>query len=99
VVDTSNRWTRPTGRDSAFVKPLKSITFHPWTASCFIARQVAATLPGKTNMLITIAVVLVLLWVLGFVTASTMGGLIHILLVLAVVMVLIRVIQGKKILE
>lgn len=47
-------------------------------------------------MLETIAVVLVVLWLLGFVTSYTMGGLIHILLVIAVVVVLIRVIQGRR---
>jgi hypothetical protein len=47
-------------------------------------------------MLETIAVVLVLLWLLGFATSYTMGGLIHILLVIAVVVILIRVIQGRR---
>ena len=47
-------------------------------------------------MLETIAVVLVILWLLGFVTSYTMGGLIHVLLVLAVVVILIRVIQGRR---
>jgi hypothetical protein len=47
-------------------------------------------------MLETIAVVLVVLWLLGFVTSYTMGGLIHILLVIAVVVILIRVIQGRR---
>ena len=47
-------------------------------------------------MLETIAVVLVLLWLLGFATSYTMGGLIHALLVIAVVVVLIRVIQGRR---
>ncbi len=47
-------------------------------------------------MLETIAVVLVVLWVLGFVSSYTMGGLIHILLVIAVVMILVRVIQGRR---
>ncbi len=49
-------------------------------------------------MLYTIAVVLVVLWLLGIVTSSTMGGFIHILLVIAVVVVLLRVISGRKIL-
>ena len=49
-------------------------------------------------MLMTFAIVLVVLWLLGVVTAYTMGGLIHILLVVAVIMVLVRVIQGRKIL-
>jgi hypothetical protein len=47
-------------------------------------------------MLETIAVVLVALWLLGFVTSYTMGGFIHVLLVIAVVVILIRVIQGRR---
>jgi hypothetical protein len=46
-------------------------------------------------MLYTIAVVLVILWLLGVVTAFTMGGLIHVLLVIAIVVVLLRVISGR----
>ena len=49
-------------------------------------------------MLYTIAVVLLILWLLGLVSAYTMGGFIHILLVVAIVMVLLRVISGRKIL-
>ncbi|MHB8845709.1 MAG: lmo0937 family membrane protein [Nitrospirota bacterium] len=48
-------------------------------------------------MLYTIAVVLLVLWLLGFVSSYTMGGFIHVLLVIAIVVVLIRVIQGRKI--
>jgi hypothetical protein len=48
-------------------------------------------------MLWTIAVILVLLWFIGLVTAFTLGGLVHILLVIAIVMVLINVIQGRKV--
>jgi uncharacterized protein YjbJ (UPF0337 family) len=47
-------------------------------------------------MLWTIAVVLVILWLLGMVSSYTLGGFIHILLVLAVIMVLIRLIQGRS---
>jgi hypothetical protein len=47
-------------------------------------------------MLETIAVLLVVLWVLGLVSSYTMGGLVHLLLVLAIVVVLIRVIQGRR---
>jgi hypothetical protein len=47
-------------------------------------------------MLYTIAVVLVLLWLLGFVSSYTMGGFIHVLLVIAIVVVLIRLISGRK---
>jgi hypothetical protein len=47
-------------------------------------------------MLYTIAVILVILWILGFVTSYTMGGLIHVLLVIAIVLVLLRVISGRR---
>jgi hypothetical protein len=47
-------------------------------------------------MLETIAIVLVVLWLLGFVSSYTMGGFIHVLLVIAVVVILIRVIQGRR---
>ncbi|MES2213477.1 MAG: lmo0937 family membrane protein [Patescibacteria group bacterium] len=48
-------------------------------------------------MLTTIAIVLLILWLLGIVTAYTLGGFIHILLIIAVVMILIRLIRGQKI--
>jgi hypothetical protein len=47
-------------------------------------------------MLATIAVVLVVLWLLGLVSSYTMGGFIHLLLVLAIAIVLIRIIQGRS---
>lgn len=47
-------------------------------------------------MLYTIAVVLVILWLLGMVTSFTMGGLVHVLLVIAIIVVLLRVISGRK---
>lgn len=46
-------------------------------------------------MLYTIAVILIVLWLLGLVTAYTMGGFIHILLVVAIIAVLLRVINGR----
>jgi hypothetical protein len=49
-------------------------------------------------MLWTIAVVLIVLWLLGLVSSYTMGGFIHILLVIAIVVVLLRLIQGRKVL-
>jgi hypothetical protein len=48
------------------------------------------------NMLYTIAVVLIILWLLGLVTSYTMGGLIHVLLVIAIVVILLRVISGRS---
>jgi len=49
-------------------------------------------------MLWTIAVALIVLWVLGLVTSYTMGGFIHILLVVTVVVVLVRIIQRRRVL-
>ena len=48
-------------------------------------------------MLYTLALVLIILWLLGLVSSYTMGGFIHILLVIAIIMVLVRLIQGNKI--
>jgi hypothetical protein len=48
------------------------------------------------DLLWTIAIILVILWVLGLVTSYTLGGFVHILLVLAIIVVLIRVIQGRR---
>ena len=47
-------------------------------------------------MLTTILVVLLVLWLLGFVSGTTLGGFIHILLIIAIALVLIRVIQGRR---
>ena len=53
--------------------------------------------PRKEHkMLQTIAIILIVLWLLGMVTSYTIGGFIHILLVVAVVMFLIRIIQGQR---
>jgi len=49
-------------------------------------------------MLETIAVILVVLWLLGMVTSYTLGGFLHVLLVIAIVVVLIRVISGRRVL-
>ena len=47
-------------------------------------------------MLTTLAIILVVLWLLGMVSAYTLGGLIHVLLVVAIIIVLLRVIQGRR---
>jgi hypothetical protein len=44
----------------------------------------------------TIVVILLVLWVLGFVTANTLGGLLHILLVIALIVVVVRLLQGRS---
>ena len=48
------------------------------------------------DLLTTIGIILLVLWLLGLVTSYTLGGFIHILLVLAVIMILIRLIQGRR---
>ena len=48
-------------------------------------------------MLMTIALILLVLWLLGMVSSYTMGGLIHLLLVIAIVVFLVRVIQGRRV--
>jgi hypothetical protein len=50
----------------------------------------------NVDLLWTLAVILLILWLLGLVTSFTLGGFIHILLVVAIVVVLIRVIQGRR---
>lgn len=48
-------------------------------------------------MLYTLALILIIAWLLGMVSSYTIGGFIHILLVVAIIMVLVRIIQGNKI--
>jgi len=47
-------------------------------------------------MLYTIAIILILLWLVGLLSSATMGGFIHVLLVIAVIVILVRVITGRK---
>jgi predicted ferric reductase len=74
----------------------------PDDASCSRRRVPRPALTGKSNnqevhsMLYTIAVVLVIMWLLGLVTSYTMGGFIHILLVVAVIMILVNLISGRR---
>lgn len=59
-------------------------------------RPQAATLLRREKMLQTLAIVLLILWLLGTVSSYTMGGFIHILLVVAIVMFLVRLVQGRR---
>jgi hypothetical protein len=59
-------------------------------------RQLTATY-GEAHMLETLAIILIILWVLGLVSSYTLGGFIHILLVIAVIVIVLRVIQGRRI--
>jgi len=49
-------------------------------------------------MLQTLAIVLLILWLLGVVSSHTMGGFIHVLLIVAIIVVVVRVIQGRRVL-
>jgi hypothetical protein len=64
--------------------------------SCVGPTAVVTTTTKVNSMLYTIAVVLVILWLLGLVTSYTMGGFIHILLVVAVIMILVNLISGRR---
>ncbi|MFZ2168297.1 MAG: lmo0937 family membrane protein [Methylococcaceae bacterium] len=48
-------------------------------------------------MLETLAIILIILWVLGLVSSYTIGGFIHILLVIAIIVIVLRVIQGRRV--
>jgi cell division protein FtsW (lipid II flippase) len=63
-----------------------------------VMQQQAAVMSNQKEdqMLWTIAVVLVILWLLGLVSGHTMGNFIHILLVVAIIVVLVRIIQGRR---
>lgn len=49
-------------------------------------------------MLWTIAVILLVLWLLGLITGTTLGGFVHVLIILAIIVVVIRLIQGRRVL-
>jgi hypothetical protein len=61
-----------------------------------IRRQLTASY-GEAQMLETLAILLIILWIVGFVSSYTLGGFIHILLVIAVIVILLRIIQGRRV--
>jgi ABC-type Fe3+-siderophore transport system permease subunit len=64
------------------------------------ARDAEATsvfLGGVKNMLETIAIILIVLWLLGIVSGYTMGNFIYVLLVIAIVMLLVRLVSGRRV--
>jgi hypothetical protein len=65
-----------------------------WHIGCASPMQVPYASGG--NMLWTIVIILLVLWLLGLVSGYTLGGLLHILLIVAIIVVLIRVIQGRR---
>ncbi len=67
-----------------------------WTPSGNVRGLAEVIAERAPQMLYTIAVILIILWLLGLVTSYTMGGFIHILLVIAIVIILLRVISGRN---
>lgn len=74
-----------------------STQFTSGIASVFSGYRLANNNSGRCDMLETIAVILIILWLLGLVSSYTMGGFIHVLLVIAVVVIAVRVIRGGRI--
>ena len=66
------------------------------TKSSLLRRPLTATY-GEAHMLESIAIILIILWVLGLVSSYTVGGFIHILLVIAIIVIILRVIQGRRV--
>jgi hypothetical protein len=62
-----------------------------------MSRKVNYIISSFKNMLYTIALILIILWLLGIITSFTLGGFIHILLVVAIILILVRLIQGKPV--
>ena len=67
-----------------------------WCGTLTIREANLPALAAEPSMLMTIAFVLIVLWLLGLVSAYTMGGLIHILLVVAIIVFLVQFIQGRR---
>jgi hypothetical protein len=68
-------------------------------AAKFVARRKSTQVDGRKEskfMLYTIAVVLIVLWLLGMVTSYTLGGFIHVLLVIALIMIIVNLCSGRK---
>lgn len=73
------------------------VSRHLDTRLCQFGAGYHSNLNQSLPMLYTIAVILLVAWLIGLVSAYTLGGFIHILLVLAIVMILVNVIQGRRI--
>jgi hypothetical protein len=65
---------------------------------CGLYRRQLTASYGEAHMLETLAILLIILWILGLVSSYTLGGFIHILLVIAIIVIVLRVIQGRRVL-
>ena len=82
--------------DSPHHVPVVNGADHSDRHSLEMRKLIHLTTTRSESMLYTIAIVLLVLWLLGMVSAYTVGGFIHVLLVVAIIMVLVRVIQGRR---
>jgi Family of unknown function (DUF5670) len=89
---------RPGGKGMVKNRPAGRRIMSTWEHWCGSAPANSGSKKSerKLIMLYTIAVIVLVLWLLGLVTSYTMGGFIHILLVIAIVMVLVNVISGRR---
>jgi hypothetical protein len=70
---------------------------HAWLENAEVRAPDSAQTPKEEAMLYTLAVVLLILWLLGFVSGYTMGAIIHVLLVVALVLVLVQFLSGRRV--
>ena len=84
------------GAEDAFEPPARAIRTQRY-ACCLCMRRTTHPRAGARTMLWTLAVVLFILWILGFGVFHVAGGLIHLLLVIAIVVVLVRLITGRRV--
>jgi uncharacterized membrane protein YjdF len=62
-----------------------------------VERRAAVAAPRRTRMLETIAIILIVLWLLGMVSGYTLGNFIYVLLVIAIILFLVRLISGRRV--
>jgi hypothetical protein len=81
-----------------FMQPsLMTSLRHAWLENAEVRAPDSAQTPKEEAMLYTLAVVLLILWLLGFVSGYTMGAIIHVLLVVALVLVLVQFLSGRRV--
>jgi hypothetical protein len=87
-------------RASSPIAPMRACALHDVASSGSVRREARSRAPRdasvEANMLWTIFVVLMVMWLLGMVSSYTLGGFIHLLLVLAIAVVLIDIIRGRR---
>jgi hypothetical protein len=85
-------WGKPRGNSLCSMRVVSNIVIR----YCSVVQLEQTHYSRDASMLETIAIVLIVLWILGLVSAYTMGGLIHILLVVAIVVLIFRLLRGRS---